>query len=374
MADDCNRRDRRQIRVIILADGMPAGGTERQIVLLLKGLRKFSPEIETFFGTLAKGGAREREAGRWADVVLPFKQSHQLDITLAWSLVTMVRRHHIDIVHSFGSISDIAGIIAAKLTGCRSINGSIRSARRRLTRRDVVSRFAMRFSDVIVANSQAGLRAFGVANRANAYVIYNGFDWNGLASVAPFKHQGQYLLMVGNFTDKKDHDALIRAFPEVLKHFPDHHLLLIGKGPRVETCRQLVDQLGLHERVLIITDCNDPATFIKGAAVCILLSPDGEGLSNVLMEYCALKRPVIATDLGGNPEIITNGESGLLIQSHQPEEVSRVIVSLLKDKEARDRLATHAHQVIAERFSLDNMIFRYVSLYRQTVENDPVWK
>jgi glycosyltransferase involved in cell wall biosynthesis len=318
MSDVQNSLVKRMIRVLILVDGMPGGGAERQIVLLLKGLCAYRQEIQSFFGVLAKGGEREEEARRWANQVLQIKQRHPLDITMAWSVQAMVTSHHIDIVHSFGSISDVTGIVAGKMTGCKTIVGSIRSARKKLSRRDLLSRFAMRFADVVVANSQAGLRAFGLENEQKSMVIGNGLDLTDIECVEPYHHQAPYVLMVGNFTGKKDHPALINAFPEVLKQLPGYHLLLVGKGPRVKSCCRLVAQLGLMEQVSFITDCNNPASYIKGAEVCVLLSSDGEGISNVLLEYCALNRPVIASDMGGNPEIVSNRESGLLLQSHKP--------------------------------------------------------
>jgi glycosyltransferase involved in cell wall biosynthesis len=365
MAETQGRSAKRTVRVLIIADGMPAGGTERQIVLLLKGIRAYHHDIQTFFGVLAKGGAREEEAKSWASQVVPIKQSHPLDLTLAWSVKARVVSNSIDIVHSFGSISDISALFAAQMTGCKVINGSIRSARKKLTRRDLLSRFAMRFADVVVANSRAGLRAFGMEREEKAMVIGNGLDTAPFECVEPYRHQAPYILMVGNFTGKKDHAALINAFPGVLKQFPGLCLLLVGKGPRLALYRQLVVQLGLMDHVAFITDCNDPASYIKGAEVCVLLSSDGEGMSNVVMEYCALERPVIASDTGGNPEILVNEKSGLLLQSHRPETVCDAIVSLLDDKAFAARLAASGKQAIVENHSLEKMVSEYVCLYRR---------
>ena len=318
--------------VLILADGMPAGGTERQIVALLKGLKEHCPHIYSLFGVLVKGGAREAEACFWADEVVPIPQCHQLDVSLAWSVTRLVRTHKIDIIHTFGSISDLAGVVAAKWTGAKSVNGSIRSARRRLTRRDRLSKFALRFADRVVANSQAGLRAFGVEKWRSVSVIYNGLDQRRFDTVEPYIHSAPYLCMVGNFTAKKDQRALIEAFAEIRKKFRHYHLFLIGKGEQEKACQVLIDNLGLEESAVIINDCNAPESYIKGAEVCILLSPDGEGLSNVVMEYCALGKPVVATNLGGNPEILEHGVSGLLLDSHSAQDISRVVLNLLSDR------------------------------------------
>ncbi|MBM9512999.1 glycosyltransferase family 4 protein [Desulfogranum marinum] len=356
--------------VLILADGMPAGGTERQIVALLKGFKEHCPHIYTLFGVLVKGGAREGEAHFWANEVVSIPQSHQLDISMAWSVTGLVKKHKIDIIHTFGSISDLAGVVAAKLTGAKLVNGSIRSARRRLTRRDRLSKFAMRFADRVVANSQAGLRAFGVEKWRSVSVIYNGLDQRRFDTVKPFLHSAPYLCMVGNFTAKKDHQALIKAFPEIRKRFRHYHLFLIGKGELEKACQDLIGYLGLQESVVIINDCSAPESYIKGAAVCILLSPDGEGLSNVVMEYCVLGKPVVATNLGGNSEIIEHGVSGILLESHSQLEISRTLLALLSDEAKCERLANQAKQTIREKFSLERMIAEYVQLYEQLLSSD----
>lgn len=356
--------------VLILADGMPAGGTERQIVALLKGLKEHCPFIYSLFGVLVKGGAREQEACLLADEVVSIPQSHQLDLSLAWSVTRLVRKHKIDIIHTFGSISDLAGVIAAKWTGAKLVNGSIRSARRRLTRRDRLSKFAMRFANRVVANSKAGLQAFGVEKWRTASVIYNGLEQSRFDKVKPYLHNAPYLCMVGNFTAKKDQLALINAFPDVTKKFRHHHLFLIGKGEQEKSCQDLIDHLGLQESVVIINNCNAPESYIKGATVCILLSPDGEGLSNVVMEYCALGKPVVASNLGGNPEIIEHGVSGILLETHSQLEISRTVLTLLSDETERERLGNKAKQTIREKFSLERMIAEYIQLYEQLICSD----
>lgn len=355
------------IRVLILVDGMPAGGTERQIVELLKGLKRDCPHIFTLFGVLAKGGEREQEARYYADETLPIRQSHPLDVTLAWSVTRFVKELDIDIIHTFGSISDIAGVVAAKLTGVHLINGSIRSARKMLTRRDKLSKLAMRYADRIVANSQAGLEAFSMKDQWRAKVIYNGIDLQPLQNVEKFQSDAPYLCMVGNFSRKKDHGALLNALPKICEKFDRHQLFLIGKGEREQEYRQQIQESGLRGHVHIINDCIAPGGYIKGAEVCVLLSPDGEGLSNVIMEYCALGKPVVATNLGGNPEIIEHGLSGILIDSHDPHEISDAVIRLLSSKDLRERLGMRAKQIIEENFSLPQMISRYALLYESLV-------
>jgi glycosyltransferase involved in cell wall biosynthesis len=351
--------------VVVIADGMPAGGTERQIVSLLRGLSLNFPGIHTHFGVLKKGGAREQEAYHWATQRFAVPQTHELDLTMAWSLTRYAKRNQIDIIHTFGTVADISGVIAARLSGAKLINGSIRSARRRLTRRDVLSRLTMRFADHVVANSKAGVSAFGQRDNPRATVIYNGIDLADYVEVVPYHSDNPYLCMVGNFTVKKDHRALLEAFALVLRSYPAYRLVLVGQGPTEALCRAFIEEHGLSGHVDIITNCHDPAPYIKGADVCILLSPDGEGVSNVILEYCALEKPVVATNKGGTPEVIEHGKSGILVDSHFPVEVEGAIIALLADPAKQARLAARAHKVVAEKFNCTRMVQNYARLYQQ---------
>lgn len=353
----------KKLVVLIMVDALPDGGTERQVVELLKGLRQECDSIKTVLGVLVKGGQREKEAMLWADEVLSLKQSHKWDIRLAWSLFHFVKKFGVHVVHTFGSVSDFSGLIAGKLAGVPVINGSIRNARKKKTLRDRLSRCAMQYADWIVANSHAGLLAYGVNEWSNASVVYNGVDFCRFEEIIPYDHQRPYICMVGNFTPKKDHKALIEAFPLILQEFPHYDLLLVGRGCLEQELRRVAARLDLADRISFITDCSAPEIYIKNSAACVLLSPDGEGLSNVLIEYGALSRPTVATDLGGNREIIKHGITGILLQSHTKKEISQAICSILADKKKAEELGQKAREHIENHFSLGEMISKYFKLY-----------
>lgn len=362
--DNYMRMNSKSIVVLVMVDALPDGGTERQVVELLKGLRGGCDSIKTVLGVLVRGGEREKEAIFWADELLPLKQSHKWDIRLAKSLMYFVNEFGVHIIHTFGSISDLCGLIAGKFAGIPVINGSLRNARKNKTLRDRLSRCVMHYADWIVANSQAGLVSYGIQKRSNASVIYNGVDITRFENVTPFDHYRPYICMVGNFTCKKDQRALIEAFPLILSQFPDYDLILVGKGYLEQELRTLAAELQLTDHIFFITNCTEPESYIKNSAVCVLLSPDGEGLSNVLIEYGALSRPSVATNLGGNREIIEHGRTGLLVQSHQKTEISQAICSILADKQWADELGRNARDYVVQKFSLPRMIAQYFNLYK----------
>lgn len=352
----------KKITVLILADGMTAGGTERQIVELLKGLQDHG-NVATIIGILMKGGALETDACRFADIVMPVSQHRRFDVTLAFSLIRYAKTHHIDIIHTFGVVSDLSGVIAGKILKIPVVNGSIRSARVKLNRYDRFSKLLMPLCAWIVANSRAGMKAFGVEHFKNTSVIYNGIDTDRFRDIEPAPIGDDTICMVGNFTPKKDQAALIHALPLVKEEFPQARLVLVGRGKTLYRCQQLVKSLQQEKSVKFFSDTNDPAALIKGSKVCVLLSPNGEGISNAILEYMALAKPVVATDIGGNRELVKTNETGLLIKNHCASTIANAIRLLLRDPDKAKKLGLAGKKRIERQFSLERMVNRYIDLY-----------
>ncbi len=354
-------------KILILADGLPAGGTERQIVELLKGLKSHK-NIRTAVGVLVKKGEREEEAFRYADLVLPIKQNTSLDVTLAFSLVGLVKKHGISLIHTFGSISDLSGLIAGKITGVPVVNGSIRNARQKLNARDRISKLCMRFADRVVANSRAGLVAYDCENWKSACCIYNGVELGRFAKDTSESDGHMSICMVGNFTRKKDQASLIKALPLIHRNFPELNLILVGRGQKLDDCRDLVSNLQLSRYVSFVTDCNHPESVIGSCSVGVLLSPDGEGISNVLIEYMALMLPVVASDLGGNREVVEHGLSGLLIPDHDPETISEAVCELLDSPQKSLEMGERGRMIVETKFGLKRMVDEYLHLYKDVLK------
>jgi glycosyltransferase involved in cell wall biosynthesis len=346
---------------------MPIGGTERQIVELLKGMKQKS-NFHIAFGVLVKGGALEKEAMRWTDFSVPLPQRYSFDLTLAFSVSKAVKKYEIKLIHTFGMISDWAGLFATKINKIPYINGSIRSARPILNHRDIISRFAMPFADRIIANSYAGLSAFKIQEHSKTEVIKNGVDLNRFKDVKPFAGKCTTLCMIGNFTKKKDQSSLIHALPIILNKFPDVRLILIGRGPELDQCKRLILSLSLSRYINIITDTNHPEPYIAASQVGVLISPQGEGLSNVIIEYMALAKPVVATDLGGNSELVEDGKTGYLIRPNAPEIIAEHIMKLLRNPARAKQMGILGQNKIFSQFGLERMIDEYEGLYHKLLE------
>ena len=353
--------------ILLLLDGMPAGGLERQIVELLKGMRE-STQFKMFLGVLVKGGAREEEAQRYAHGVLPIRQKSPFDLTLALSLLKFIPEYNIDCIHSFGSISDVCAVFAGKIKKIPVVNGSVRSTPPRLYGRYRLSRMCMPFATWIVGNSHAGLKAFGIHRFTNTNVIYNGMALDRFCDIGGLsRRNAPELCMVANFTSKKDQESLVRSFPLILGRYPGTRLTLVGRGEKkISYTQRLITSLGVDDDIEIVAQTDHPESYIDRCDVCILLTKyavHGEGISNSIMEYMALSKPVIATDCGGNGELIENGRTGILVTDHNPDTLFEAIDRLLDNKALAKKMGEYGRERLDTRFSLYEMVHGYKKLY-----------
>ena len=158
------------------------------------------------------------------------------------------------------------------------------------------------------------------------------------------------LLSVGRLSHEKGHADLIREFPEILRRNKDIplRLVLVGEGPERDRIEALCRQLGLTEAVTLTGQQDDVSPFYAIADVFVLPS-HSEGSPNVLLEAMAAGVPVVATAVGGIPEIVTSERDGLLVRKKDGQDLADAITRLLTDKALRERLVGSAIDVISKK-------------------------
>jgi glycosyltransferase involved in cell wall biosynthesis len=362
------------LRILIIADGLLSGGAERQIIELLQGLKQHA-DFNTSLCVLSEGGVRASEGVNLADSVVPVSVACNAggDLLRKFPMIALqavrgCRTSPPDIIHSYGCFADILGVILSRIFKVPFINGSVRAARPRLYHRDRLSQLTFPWAHTIVANSCAGLRSFGIKKKG--VVIHNGVQLARFEKISQAKITGSPVLcMVGNFTDKKDQKRLISCLPRLQHQYPEIRLILVGRGKHVDLCKELCVQLGSSDNVLFIEDCDNPEPYISRADVCLLISNitvHGEGISNAIIEYMAMEKPVIASDCGGNGELIADGVTGILIPENDRVRLGDAIIDLLADAEKCRRMSRAGRSRIENEFSIDRMVNAYVQLYRDT--------
>ena len=168
--------------------------------------------------------------------------------------------------------------------------------------------------------------------------------------------------VVARLEPEKGHPTLLEAWPAVLRAVPDTYLLIVGEGSRRDALEAQARELQIAHRVVFTGRRDDVPAVTAALDVAVLPSyREAQGLS--VLEAMALSRPVVASNVGGIPEMIEDGVTGLLVPPHDPEALSAAIVRLLRDHPFADTLGRAGHDLVHDRFCIELMVSAVESIY-----------
>jgi len=380
--------------VLFPVNELKIGGAEQQLLELVRGLDKsrFRPIVAPLY----PGGALDTEfrAVPGATVV-DLNRRGKLDFWPVAQLVSIVRRYDVDLGQPFLSPATCFGVAAALTTsllfrrvltvvtercGVRLVRGRGYKAYR--AAEDLLTRFA----DQVVANSEAGradLLLRGLPTR-KIRVVYNGINPERLrpngAAVAenraqlgvsgdPRNADDRHVVgILASLTPQKGHDTLIRALALVAARWPGVRCAIVGDGPQRQALEELAVSLGLAEQVVFFGYQRRVADFLAACDVLVSASRDNEGCSNSILEAMSLGIPVIATDVGGNPELVKDGHTGYLVPVDDAAALAGAVAHALGDADGRRQRAAAARRLIDTQFGLRRMVAEYEALYNALLE------
>jgi glycosyltransferase involved in cell wall biosynthesis len=224
-------------------------------------------------------------------------------------------------------------------------------------------------SDVILSNSKSGLSAYKIKT-PKAKVILNGVNlerfqgkFDTISIREEFGISSEFILiMVASFTGYKDYDLFIETARETAKLRGDTTFLGVGDGPEWTRIQKRVKDENIKN--VILTGMRDDIESLIAASDIGLLCTFNEGISNSIIEYMALGKPVISTDMtGGSKEIIINGETGFCVE-RSTEEVVAHIVMLLNNKSLRLTMGIKGKNRINYQFSIGRMGDEFLTVYK----------
>jgi glycosyltransferase involved in cell wall biosynthesis len=179
-------------------------------------------------------------------------------------------------------------------------------------------------------------------------------------NIAPDCH---VVLSVGRLSREKDHATLLEAMSLLPKRFAAH-LVIVGDGPERPRIERKIASLGLAGAVTLIGQKNSAEPYY-GIANVVVLSSRSEGSPNALLEAMAAGVPVVATDVGGVPEIAVHGDTALLVQPGDPGELAESMGRLIREPQLGSRLAARARQIVRDRYAPEQRTKRLVEIYRK---------
>ena len=291
-----------------------------------------------------------------------------LDLSMLPKLVTLMKREKPDVVHSHLSVIKYTGL-AAKLAGVKKCihtvhNVAQEEAEGPLQKLANKIYFGLGWSVPVALSPEVRktiVEVYGLPEH-NVPVVYNGIDLSRCVPKEDYSADTVTLVHIGRFNVQKNHRGLLEAFRKLLEQVPNCRLRLLGDGELREEMEGYARELGVADRVEFLGSQSNVYPYLHQADIFLLPSLF-EGMPMTIIEAMGTGLPVVASAVGGVPDMLRHGESGILV-SCDPEEVSRACAGLARDEALRRRLGETA-RADSVRFSAEHMAKRYCAVYVQ---------
>jgi sugar transferase (PEP-CTERM/EpsH1 system associated) len=368
----------KRIKVMHIVHNLEAGGAQNGIINLANNIDKgiFDISICSLVGT----NQHSKFANRCRVALFELDKKSGNDITLPFKLSKLCRRWrpHIIHTHAWGTLCE--GLIGSKMAGIPSI---IHGEHGTIQKRNIniyIQRLFWALTDQLLSVSESHRKAMSDIVGypiSKIRVIKNGVDLEKYASCKRqreitrnqlrIKQADVVIGTVGRLFPVKNQAMLIKAFAILASCVPDVRLVIVGDGPLKNELMELKNCLEMNSRVIFLGARSDIPELLNAFDIFALPSLN-EGMPNTILEAMSSGLAVVATDVGGNSEIVKNNMTGLLVSSDNIEEFSAALMHLVKNPQRRRHLGQVARKQIEQEFSLRSMVLKYERLYLESYQ------
>lgn len=363
--------------VLLMARALEGGGSERQLREIAKALDRslFQPHA----GCFRTDGTGRRELEPAGVSVAQFPVHSFLSpraVSGAFALARYVRRHGIQLIHTFDYPATVFAVPAGRFLTSAAVVSSQRSHRDLIPRvyRPLV-RITDHLVDAIVVNCDFVRKHLEQEERvpaARIQLCYNGVDLDAFgprdAARPPQLLRDSFVIgVVCALRPEKSISTLLQAFARVRHLRSGMKLAIVGDGPMLESLQAESRALAIHEDCVFALSTVQVTDWLRAVDIFVLPSRS-EALSNALMEAMACGCPVVASKVGGNPELVTNGETGLLFEPGDAAGLADALQTLIENEFLRRQLAEAGAKFVRERFSIRTSAQRMGEIYAKLIE------
>lgn len=357
-------------------ENLNRGGLERMVLDLVKEQHRQGHKVQVI--CLFERGSL---AGELDALGIPVDACHKrmgIDLRALGHARRILASHHTEVLHTHNAVAHYQAVLASAGMGIRQVVNTRHGmgAQRKPGRREWLFRRALKATDAVVAVCEAArLDAVrrGIAPAKKTCVVPNGIVLDGFDVASDVMHERLTRMIrvspgtriigtVGRLNWAKDQVGLIRAFRIVRHTRPDTALILVGDGELRETLRAAAFDEGVAGSVHFLGDRDDVRELLQGFDV-FALSSVTEGYSMALLEACAAGLPIVATNVGGNAEIVRDETTGRLVPPCDPAAMASAILDLLHASHRASALGLAARAWVETNGSMEAMARRYGQLY-----------
>lgn len=364
------------MRISHVVENLNRGGLERVVIDLAKAQVAAGHDCQVV--CLFEAGALAQELTAHGIRVIACEKREGADLRAMLRLRRALAAQRTEVLHSHNGIPHYYAMVAALGLGLRRIvntrhgMGDVTPS----SRREWLFRQSMRLSDTSVAVSEAAGRRLAEAGLVPVHklrVVPNGIHpepfrerdaqlRGRLATSLGLPPDTQLVGFVGRLNWAKDLPTLIAAFAQVCARRDDSALVLVGEGAERGAVEAAIANAGLDGRVFLLGDRSDVPQLLPAFSI-FAMSSVSEGYSIALLEACASALPIVATDVGGNAEIVRDGVTGLIVPSGAPDAFARALERLLADPAGAAEMGQAGREWLLSNGTFEVMSTRYLDAY-----------
>jgi len=362
----------RPIKVLVFQNRFLLGGQERQTVMNVRTMdrTRFEPVVACLrldgelLADLAEAGVRPVVFDVGASMLRPGTA------VVVARIARFIRTNGIALVHAQDLYTNTLGALAARLAGVPSIVTRVDLNHSVLGYKRPVLGFVSRLADRVLVNALC-IRDMAIREGVEPdriVVVRNGLDPGVFDAAAgrepepPVPEPGGIVCIANMHHPVKGQTDLLLAMKEVLRERTDAHLVLVGDGVRRPHLERCARQLGIAERCHFLGHRLDGPAILARAAIAVSASY-AEGISNAILEGMAARLPVVATAVGGSPELVRDGFNGRLVSPGAPALLARRLLELLASESRRRRMGENGRRLVEREFGIEQMRRSYDALY-----------
>jgi glycosyltransferase involved in cell wall biosynthesis len=347
-------------------------GGEQQTFNLLKGLK----DKGIFSHLVCQPGSPMAEAAKRAHIkFFPIAMRGEADLLAGIRIRALINKFKYDILHSHTSHAHLLAFLAsfgdkARRIVTRRVDFSIfRHSFLKLSgikyryMADFYIAISHKIKDVLVNDGISAGRIFVVPSGINPN-RFDGVAKDYLIDEFNIKPNEQVVINVAHLAGHKGQQYLVKAIPLVLSEIPTVRFFIIGEGELMSELQALSGSLGLKDKLSFTGFRGDVGAFYHIADLFVMSSVQ-EGLGTAVLDALALGKPVVATDSGGIPEIIHDGETGKLVNSADSASLAEGIIEMLNHTDRAKQMAINGQAMVKQKFSVDAMIAGNIEVYKK---------
>jgi len=373
----------RKIRLFYLITGTSVGGAEKALLDLCTSLDKTRYEI-TVGSLKGKGLIGEQLENEGIELVsFALKERTNLpglfsSLFMVFKVARLLRKKKADIIHTFLFRANLIGRIAARLVGIPIIISSLRTMEEEKRYQLFLERITSFMVDKYIAVSEK-VKEHAISHSKippdRIVTIYNGVRLNGervdsdpgaTRKALHISLSDRVVMVIGRLRWEKGHAYLIDAMDNIRKRMPEVKLIIVGDGEEEKRLKDKARQLFLTETVLF-TGVRGDVPALLAIAELVVLPSLWEGMPNCLLEAMNAGKPVVATTVGGVPEVVLDGDTGILVPPRDSKALAEAIIKILSRKEEALLMGTRGKKRVAQCFPLEKSIHAIEMVYQEVL-------